>query len=108
MVKDLARGVMWTYHGREFPAPTFELGMAPAGSMYSTVTDLGRFLNVLFAGGKAPKERILKKETLEQMWTPQFQKSDEKADFGIGFRIIDFEGRRRLGHGGAIRSARPG
>jgi serine beta-lactamase-like protein LACTB len=93
---------MWTYQGREFPAPTFELGMAPAGSMYSTVTDLGRFLSVLFAGGQGPKERMLKKETLEEMWTPQFKKSGEKSDFGIGFRITDFEGRRKLGHGGAI------
>ena len=33
--KNLADAVMWTYHGREFPAPTFELGMAPAGCMYS-------------------------------------------------------------------------
>jgi serine beta-lactamase-like protein LACTB len=45
----LAKAVMWTYWGREFPAPTFELGMAPAGSMYSTVNDLGRLL--LFASG---------------------------------------------------------
>ncbi len=52
ITKDLARAVMWTYHGREFPAPTFELGTAPAGSMYSTANDLARFLSVLFAGGK--------------------------------------------------------
>jgi serine beta-lactamase-like protein LACTB len=100
--KELATATMWTYPGREFTAPTFELGMAPAGSMYSTVNDLGRFLSVLFTGGKGPNGSMLKKETLEQMWTPQFKKSDEKSDFGIGFRINQFEGRRRLGHGGAI------
>ncbi|HMF15427.1 MAG TPA: serine hydrolase domain-containing protein, partial [Gemmataceae bacterium] len=102
LTKKLAHAVMWTYQGREFPAPTFELGMAPAGSMYSTVLDLGRFTSVLFAGGEGPKGRMLKKESLEQMWTPQFKKSDEKTDFGIGFRITEFEGHRRLGHGGAI------
>jgi serine beta-lactamase-like protein LACTB len=102
LTKELAHAVMWTYHGREFPAPTFELGMAPAGSMYSTVNDLARFLRVLFAGGQGPKERMLKKETLEQMWTPQFRKSEDKSDFGLGFRITEFEGRRRIGHGGAI------
>src|SRR5262245_8741609 len=47
----LAKATMWTYHGRDFPAPTFELGMAPAGSMYSTVHDLGRFVRMMFAGG---------------------------------------------------------
>ena len=51
--KHLADAVMWTYHGREFPAPTFELGMAPAGCMYSTVLDLAKFPSCLFAGGKS-------------------------------------------------------
>ncbi|HKB35175.1 MAG TPA: serine hydrolase [Gemmataceae bacterium] len=100
--KDLASAVMWTYQGREFPAPTFELGMAPAGSMYATVLDLGRFLGVLFNGGMGPKERLLKKETIEAMWKPQFPKKGDKEGFGIGFHIDDFRGKRRIGHGGAI------
>jgi CubicO group peptidase (beta-lactamase class C family)/D-alanyl-D-alanine dipeptidase len=102
LTKKLAAATMWTYQGREFPAPTFELGMAPAGSMYSSVTDLGRFLSVLFAEGQGPKERLLKMQTLEQMWTRQFRKSDDKSDYGIGFRITDLDGRRKLAHGGAI------
>src|SRR5262245_10995806 len=73
--KDLARAVMWTYHGREFPAPTWQLGMAPAGSMYTTVEDLARFLSVLFNDGLAPAGRILKKETLQAMYVPQFPKN---------------------------------
>jgi serine beta-lactamase-like protein LACTB len=102
LTKDLAAATMWTYQGREFPAPTFELGTSPAGSMYSTVTDLGRFLSVLFAGGKGQKGQILKAATLEKMWTPQFAKPEDKEGFGIGFRIAEFEGKRRIGHGGAI------
>ena len=43
---------MWSYVGREFPAPTWDLGMAPAGSLYSSVNDQARFLKFLFAGGK--------------------------------------------------------
>jgi serine beta-lactamase-like protein LACTB len=100
--KDLAVATMWTYHGREFDAPTFALGMAPAGSMYSTVTDLGRFLSALFAGGKGPGGPVLKPETIEQMWRPQFAKEGEKTGFGIGFRLGELDGRRRIGHGGAI------
>jgi serine beta-lactamase-like protein LACTB len=102
LVKDLAHALMWTYHGREFPAPTFELGMAPAGSMYSTATDLARFAAVLFAGGRGAKGPIVKPATIEQMWQPQFAKPNEKAGFGIGFRIGELDGRRRVGHGGAI------
>jgi CubicO group peptidase (beta-lactamase class C family)/D-alanyl-D-alanine dipeptidase len=96
VTKDLAVATMWTYQGREFEAPTFALGMAPAGSMYSTVGDLARFLSVLFARG------LLKPETWEQMWTPQFVKPGEKGEFGIGFHIDKLDGHRRIGHGGAI------
>src|SRR5579883_242725 len=100
---------MWTYPGREFPAPTFELGISPAGSMYSNVLDLGHFLSVLFARGKAAHGQVLKPETLEQMWTLQFankaggkEGTQPKEGFGLGFYISDFEGRKSISHGGAI------
>jgi D-alanyl-D-alanine dipeptidase len=98
----LATGIMWAWDGRRFDAPTFQLGMAPAGSMYSTVLDLGRFLSVLFAGGQAPGGQILRRETLEQMWTPQFAPPNTRTGFGIGFAVSELEGTRRIGHGGAI------
>ena len=99
---ELAAAVMWTYHGREFAAPTFELGMAPAGSMYSTVTDLGRFLSVLLAGGRGPNGAVVKPATLEAMWTPQFATPNQDTGFGIGFHVTKLDGHRRIGHGGAI------
>lgn len=105
LTKNLAKAAMWTYWGREFPAPTFELGMCPAGSMYTNVLDLGHFLSVLFAGGKGPHGQMLKPETLEQMWTLQFVKKGDKEPkdgFGLGFHITELEGRKSIGHGGAM------
>ncbi len=99
---EMAQGLMWTYHGREFPAPTFELGIAPAGCMYSTVTDLGKFLSVVFAGGRGPNGPILKPETLKQMLAPQFAKEGAKRGFGIGFQIGELDGKTRIGHNGAM------
>ncbi len=40
----LSRAQMWTLHGRTFDAPTFELGMAPAGSMYASVLERRSFV----------------------------------------------------------------
>lgn len=94
----LADAVMWTYHGREFPAPTFELGMAPAGSMYSSVLDLSKFAACLMADGRG----LLKPESLAEMLRPQFAKPDETTGFGIGFVLGDLDGKKRIGHGGAI------
>jgi serine beta-lactamase-like protein LACTB len=102
LTRNLADAVMWTYHGREFPAPRFELGAAPAGCMYSTVLDLAKFASCLFAGGKVGDTQLLKPQTIEEMLRPQFAKPDEKTGFGIGFRLSDFDGRKRVGHGGAI------
>lgn len=100
--KHLAKALMWTYPGRTFPAPTWELGTPPAGSMYSTAPDLGRFLTILFNRGQAGNGRILKPETLERMYEPQFAKPGDKTGFGIGFHITELDGKRLIGHGGAI------
>lgn len=102
ILKHLAKAYMWSYDGRQFVAPTFQLGMAPAGSMYSTVTDLAHFMSILFNGGKSPSGQILKKTTLEKMWTPQFAPAGERSGFGIGFALSELQGQRRIGHGGAI------
>ena len=98
----LAKALMWSFDGRRFPAPTFELGMAPAGCMYSNVLDLGRFVQMLFAQGQGQAGRVLGRESLREMYRPQFAAADAKQGFGLGFQIGRLEGHRSLGHGGAI------
>lgn len=111
----LAKSFMWSYDGlvapgaepyekgvRDFPAPTFQLGMSPAGSMYSTVEDLGRFLEVLFARGRGPRGHVLKPSTLQQMWKPQLLPPGTQNGFGIGFHVSRFLGHRLVGHDGAV------
>lgn len=100
--KKLSKAVMWTYHGRDFPAPTFELGEGPAGCMYSTVNDLSKFISAMFAEGQGVNGRVVKAATLKEMLTPQFAKKDETTGFGLGFALGELEGQRRVGHGGAI------
>jgi CubicO group peptidase (beta-lactamase class C family)/D-alanyl-D-alanine dipeptidase len=101
LIANLAKAQMWTYDGLTFNAPTFQLGMAPAGSMYSTVTDLGRFLSVLMARGQTNNGALLKPETIEQMWSPQFPNPSGRV-FGLGFIVRSLDGHRLVGHGGAI------
>jgi D-alanyl-D-alanine dipeptidase len=36
------------------------------------------------------------------MWTPQYAPAGQRTGYGIGFGIGELEGRRRIGHGGAI------
>ena len=98
----LARAQMWTYDGLAIPTPTFALGEAPAGSLYSTVLDLGRFLEVLFANGRGRSGAILRPQTLEGMWKPQFEPEGAKRGFGLGFLVSQLDGHRLIGHAGGI------
>lgn len=102
IIEDLALAYMWTYDGRTFEAPTFQLGMAPAGSMYAPVTDLAKFMSALFAGGMGENGRVVSAATLEAMWTPQFAAPEATTGYGIGFGLSRLDGHRRIGHGGAI------
>ena len=97
----LAKATMWSYDDRIFSAPTFELGMIPAGSLYAPVTDLAKFMMVLFAQGKGPKEVVIKPETLNEMISPQFG-GDKTRGYGIGFGLSEHGGYQKIGHGGAI------
>ena len=100
--KRIAYSTMWTYFGREFPAPPIELGTLPAGCLYSSANDMARGLKFIFARGKGPNGRLLKEKTLKDMFRMQFAKKDDKRGFGLGFFLSEFEGKRKTSHGGAI------
>lgn len=99
VMRDLCRGYMWTYDDRrEQQAPMFEIGEAPAGSMFSTVSDLANFIVCLINGGTFNGKTLLKKETLQEMWRQQYP----DAPIGIGFVSMVKQGVRMVGHSGAI------
>ncbi|MEP6692888.1 MAG: M15 family metallopeptidase, partial [Gemmatimonadaceae bacterium] len=45
---------------------------------------------------------VLKRETLEKMWIPQYAPAGAKTGYGLGFRLDTIGTHRRIGHGGAI------
>ncbi|MDE2876878.1 MAG: serine hydrolase [Gemmatimonadota bacterium] len=104
ILDDLANAYMWGIDRPDYDAPTFELGMAPAGSMYSTVLDLARFIEVMFRRGELEggEGHLLAPESLEAMWQPQFADPGAATGFGLGFSVQERFGERWLGHGGAI------
>lgn len=100
--KETAKAVMWTYHGREFPAPTFATGIVPACELHSTVLDQARFLRMLFADGKGPGGEVISERMLHAMWKPQFAETGAKRGFGLGFMVGELDGHRLIGHDGAV------
>lgn len=96
--KDLAQGEMWAWDGRRFAAPEFEFGIGPAANLYTTVIDLGRFASALMGGGSP----LLSSESLQEMWRPQLGSGNGASGFGLGFVLSQLEGRRMVGHDGAV------
>jgi len=98
----IAESGMWSYDGRGFPAPTFELATTAAGNLYSTAIDQAKFLELLFAGGRTGDRQLIHPETLAAMWQPQFPDAAGQGDFGLGFALSKFEGQQSVRHGGAV------
>jgi CubicO group peptidase (beta-lactamase class C family) len=73
-----------------------------AGGLSSSAADMARFGQALLNGGELDGHRILKQESLQAMWSPQFRASEALSPQGLGF----YESRRNelkwLGHTGDL------
>jgi CubicO group peptidase (beta-lactamase class C family) len=67
-----------------------------AGSLLSTASDLVRW-EIALSGGK-----VVKPESYTQMTTPAVLSGGKPTHYGFGLGIDDWEGRRRVSHGGGI------
>jgi CubicO group peptidase (beta-lactamase class C family) len=85
------------------PAVGFEIfNPVGAGGISSSAADMGRLGQALLNGGELEGKRILKPETLMQMWTPQFQASDQLPPQCMGFYQVWRNNLRWIGHEGDL------
>ncbi|WP_432092259.1 serine hydrolase domain-containing protein [Streptomyces sp. bgisy100] len=83
------------------PEPAQDLGlMGPAGQLWSTAADLGRWGAFLMAGD----ERVLAPETLAEMRTPAAAPGSDSWDagYGLGLQLVRRDGRTLAGHTGSL------
>jgi CubicO group peptidase (beta-lactamase class C family) len=96
IITNRAAGYLWERdrlrNGR-FLAPTI-LGYA-GGGLRSTVLDLAKWDAALCA------ERILKRTSLDQMWTPVKLNDGSDSSYGFGWGITNHHGHRLLSHTGS-------
>ena len=67
-----------------------------AGALVSTVTDLAKWDAALYT------EKLLKRATLDQMWTPTKLNDGEAEGYGFGWSVDSYRTRKRISHGGGI------
>lgn len=81
------------------PEPAEDAGpMAPAGQLWSTLTDLCRFVRFLGEGDPA----VLRLETLEEMREPASPRTDRATGYGLGMQRLCDGGRTLVGHTGSM------
>ena len=87
----------------EKPPIGFEfINPAPAGALSTTAADMGRFAEALLNGGELDGKRILRPETLAEMWTRQFAASDQLPAICMGFYQVWRNHLHFIGHEGDL------
>jgi CubicO group peptidase (beta-lactamase class C family) len=83
--------------------------MGPAGSINSNAVDLARWLEVHLEGGKVGTRTVIRKETLDEIHSPQMAmgRSAERPEisapaYAMGWFVTTYRGHLRVEHGGNI------
>jgi CubicO group peptidase (beta-lactamase class C family) len=81
-------------------AERYLLRDVPAGALFSNVRDLSRFIAMAFAGGQAGTQRVVRVETLHEMWRAQNAgvALDMDLRVGLGWML----GQPGLDHAGPV------
>jgi hypothetical protein len=78
---------------QEWVSPTFN--STADGALYFTVMDLEKWDAALYT------EKLLKKSSFNQMWTPVTSLNGKQHPYGFGWGVVEMNGHRLLEHGGA-------
>jgi CubicO group peptidase (beta-lactamase class C family) len=78
---------------QEYVSPT--LNTTADGSLYFTVLDLAKWDAALYT------EKLLKRSSLDQMWTPVQLNNGKTYDYGFGWFLNQIRGHKIIEHGGA-------
>ena len=74
----------------------------PAGSMFTNVLDLSRFIIAFMNGGKLEGKQVLSPSVIATLSTPQVSiPSDPNAKYGYGLMVSNYRGVRVVEHGGS-------
>jgi len=91
-------------------APRFLAVALPAGSEFrASAEDMGRYLAMLLRGGVTPRGRLLREESVRQLFVPgsfttvsmpEMGVIGGKSGYAMGWAVMDADGRTLIHHGG--------
>ncbi|MDP8947943.1 MAG: beta-lactamase family protein, partial [Actinomycetota bacterium] len=95
----LAQGYTFS-RGRLKPVKYTEIVVKGAGSVFSSVDDMCRYVAALLRGGANEHGRVLGPETLSLMMEPHYRLDERLPAMGLAFLLDDFDGHLIVGHDG--------
>lgn len=101
LAPDMATGYAYA-NGTYQPLPLDLLNVAPAGSLYTTGTDMARFMIAQLQDGRYEGGRILGENTAQEMHRQQFTHHPQLDGWAYGFYEHVENGQRAIAHGGDI------
>jgi CubicO group peptidase (beta-lactamase class C family) len=108
---NLARGYTWNEEKKQYMhLPMRDLhGIAPAGAINSNIIDMAQWLRLQLNRGGIEGVRLISEESFDNhMWSKQIsltgtdEAGGERMDYGLGWMLHDWQGRRVVQHGGNI------
>jgi CubicO group peptidase (beta-lactamase class C family) len=90
--------------GSDCPHPVgdWDVVTVGAGSIYSTTSDMARYMAALLAGGTGQHGSILKPETLASMFAPHYQPDPRLPGMGLAFFRREVGGHLVVEHEGLV------
>jgi len=73
----------------------------PAGSIFSNVTDLARFMTAFVNGGRLDHAQVLSPTVIRTLMTPRVKIPGSDASYGYGLEIATLRGVEIVRHGGS-------
>jgi CubicO group peptidase (beta-lactamase class C family) len=95
----LAQGYNFS-RGRLKPVKYMEIVVRGAGSVFSSVEDMCRYVAALLGGGANEHGRVLEPETLSLMMEPHYRLDERLPAMGLAFLLDDLDGHLIAGHDG--------
>jgi CubicO group peptidase (beta-lactamase class C family) len=91
--------------------------LGPAGSVFSSASDMARWVRLQLAGGVYQGQRLIAESTLAEMHEPQVTLSIAETSrrrfpsqtfyaYGLGWRLHDYHGRKVVQHTGTVNYTR--
>jgi CubicO group peptidase (beta-lactamase class C family) len=87
--------------GRPAPAKPRDVIVRPAGSVFSTTSDLGRYLEFLIDPGSDESAKVLDRGTVRDLLRPHYQMHPELPGMGLGFAVDRLGTHQLAWHNGA-------